>query len=107
VCVHTHTAHLLPHASQHPVPVIDNNAVFNTRRPAWLPAAPLEYAHPPPPAGGSVWKGCCAGDASQLGTVWKGLYANAHCAALASEETNHTRKNGVRVSPPATTPPPG
>lgn len=33
-----------------------------------------------------------------LGTDWKGLYANAHCAALASEETNHTRKNGVCVS---------
>lgn len=54
MCVHTHTAHLLPHASQHPVPVIDNNAVFNTRRPAWLPAAPLEYAHPPPPRGWGV-----------------------------------------------------
>jgi hypothetical protein len=68
--------------------------VFNTRCPAWLPAAPLEYTPPPSWGGGKV----DVQVTPVLGTDWKGLYANAHCAALASEETNHTRKNGVCVS---------
>jgi hypothetical protein len=51
--------------------------------------------HPPPPWGGGKVD---VQVTPVLGTDWKGLYANAHCAALASEETNHTRKNGVCVS---------
>jgi hypothetical protein len=60
------------------------------------PGYPLHHWSTPPPSwgGGKV----DVQVTPVLGTDWKGLYANAHCAALASEETNHTRKNGVCVS---------